>query len=74
MLLELEMIGRGEVLAWVAAECRKTCAEDLVSVRCPKSCGCRRALGKLICLANNILSWGTERIASVTWESISDSA
>lgn len=48
MLLELEIICRGEILAWVAAECRKACAEDLVSVRCPRSCGCRRALGKLI--------------------------
>lgn len=45
MFLELEIICRGEILAWVAVECRKACAEDLLSVTCPRSCGCRRALG-----------------------------
>lgn len=45
----------------VAAECRKAYAEGLVSLRCPRSCGCRRALGKIICLANIILSWGTNK-------------
>lgn len=59
MLLELEIICREEMLVWVAAECRKACAEGLVSERCPRSCGCRRALGKLI------LSWGTKRIDRV---------
>lgn len=58
--MELEMICRGEILVWVAAECRKACAEGLVSVRCPRSCECRRTLGK------PILSWGTKRIARLT--------
>lgn len=63
----LKCFGGGEeILEGVAAECRKAFAEDLVSARCPRSRGCRRAKGKLI------PSLGGRTPARLTQESITD--